>query len=238
MCDSRAQPLAWARFLLWVEHIESPSPRALEVDPRFEADKLCARGAKTEGVWARSQVLPGLWARGPTRNAPGPPTPQARYRGGGATGAVETAGPGEKTPRSTLLSRPDLPISLGAPALSSGTAFQLQRTSLPPGLAPRRRSDSQGFLEWFPVFPPASAWGGLASFVFFFGGGVGRWQSPRRDCARPAAREAPRATSVNATPPARPWPRPGRRAPAREACAASAASARGRGMDVGGGIRA
>lgn len=125
-------------------------------------------------------------------------------------GAVTTAGQGEKTPRSTLVSRLDLPISLGAPARSSGTTFQLQRTSLPPGLAPRAAgATARGSWNGSSLSPSLGTWGrGELAFFGGGGGGWGLWQSPRRDCARPAAREAPRATSVNATPPARPGPAP------------------------------
>lgn len=87
-----------------------------------------------------------------------------------------------------------------------------------------------------PSLSPSLGIAGGGGTDHFLGGGVGwgaRWQSPRRDCALPAAREAPWATSVNATPPAPgpapgPGPAPRRPAPAREACAAAAASERER----------
>lgn len=107
-------------------------------------------------------------------------------------------------PRSTLFpslafpsrSTPHPSTYLGASALPSGAHFSSEGDTSLSGISSsplRLQAGAPGIAV--SVAPPSL-------------GGPGGGQRLRRDCARLASREVPQATVANATPSARPWPRP------------------------------
>lgn len=110
-------------------------------------------------------------------------------------------------PRSTLFpslafpsrSTPHPSTYLGASALPSGPHFSSEGDTSLSGISSsplRLQAGAPGIRS--QSLPRASA----------SGAGPGGGQRLRRDCARLASREVPQATVANATPSARPWPRP------------------------------
>lgn len=146
----------------------------------------------------------GLPVSGLARDAPRLPTPQTRFAGcvcecvcARALSCRESGSERGEDAQKHPVGKTGPPVEVFPPSLSLGLPLCCGD--------PRFSSNGLGLLLWgrrpaapgiVPCCSPAS------------GGRPGGAQWRRRDCARPAARGGAPGYSLNATPSARPWPRP------------------------------